>query len=230
MNAKWIVVPALLLLAAQAGAEEAPLLKTPNDMVNYSLGVGMARNLKRQGIEIDPEVVIRGFRDALAGGKLLMNEANLRKTMTAFQADVRRNQAAAIRTASVENRKKGEAFQAENRTKEGVVALPSGLQYKVIKAGSGPKPTDENSVEVYYRGSLLDGTEFDGTDPAGKPATFKVKGGIIPGWTEGLKLMPVGSKYQFIVPPPLAYGERGAGTDIGPNSTLIFEVELIGIK
>lgn len=230
MKPKWIIALGIVLMTAQALAEEASLLKTPKDMVNYSLGVGIARNFKRQGIEIDQELVIKGLRDVLSGGKLLMTEKELRKTMNDLQAEVRRNQAAAIRVATVENKKKGDAFLAENRTKEGVVSLPSGLQYKILKAGGGRKPTDADEVEVNYRGTLIDGTEFDSTERAGKPAVLKVKGGVIPGWSEALKLMPAGSKWQIVVPPPLAYGERGVGTEIGPNETLIFDVELLSIK
>jgi FKBP-type peptidyl-prolyl cis-trans isomerase FklB len=129
----------------------------------------------------------------------------------------------------VESKKEGDAFLAENKQKEGVVTLPSGLQYKIIKAGEGKKPKQEDTVVCHYRGTLINGTEFDGTHGPGEPATFKVTG-VVPGWREALKLMPVGSKWQLFIPPVLAYGERGAGATIGPNATLIYEVELLAIK
>jgi FKBP-type peptidyl-prolyl cis-trans isomerase len=149
--------------------------------------------------------------------------------MIAFQSDLMKKQSQGKQTAAEENKKTGEAFLAENKKKDGVVALPSGLQYKILKAGKGKKPTDGDKVECHYRGTLIDGTEFDSSYRRGEPATFPVNG-VIAGWTEALKLMPVGSKWQLFVPSQLAYKEHGAGADIGPNATLIFEVELLGIK
>ena len=230
MKLSWMTVFTLGVLAAQGSAEEAQALKTPKEKVSYGIGVDVARNFKRLGIDLDLDVLIRAMRDAYSDGKLLMSEEDLRATMSAYQADLRERQAAAVKKAAEDNKKAGDAFLAENKAKEGVVALPSGLQYKVLKAGDGKKPTEADMVECHYRSTLIDGTEFDSSYRRGQPATFKVKGGVIPGWTEALLLMPAGSKWQFFIPPQLAYGERGAGRDVGPNATLLFEVELLAIK
>jgi len=224
----WIFV--MILFAAYAGAQEGPMLKTEKDKVNYGIGVGIARNLQRQGIEVDLDTVIKGMRDILSGAKLAMTEEELDKTMTAFQLEMQKKMQDASKAAAERNRKEGEAFLAENAKKEGVVTLPSGLQYKILKQGEGKKPASQESVECHYRGTLIDGTEFDSSYKRGKPLVVKVDGGIIQGWSEALKLMPVGSKWQLFIPSNLAYGEKGAGSQIGPNSTLIFEVELLAIK
>lgn len=229
MTPKWIVALGLGFLAAQASAEEAPVLKTQKDKMSYSIGAEAGRNFKRLGVEVDTDLLVKGLRDALSGEKLLMTDEELRAAMTAYQAEVRQKQAQAARLAAENNKKAGDAFLAENTTKEGIVTLPSGLQYKILKAGDGKRPTEADRVECNYRGTLISGTEFDSSYRRGQPATFKVSG-VIPGWREALKLMPVGSKWQLFIPPQLAYGERGTGRDIGPNATLIFEVELLAIK
>lgn len=225
---KWTVILAILFLAAQVSAEETPVLKTQKEKVSYGLGVEMARNLKRQRIEADVDLVIKGLKDGLSGEKLLMPEEDLRMIMGAFQHELTRRQLLTLKMVAEENSKKGEAFLAENKAKEGVVTLPSGLQYKILKAGEGKKPTEADTVECHYRGTLINGAELDRSE-AGKPVTSKVTA-VIPGWREALQLMPVGSKWQLFIPPHLAYGEKGGGGKIGPNATLIFEVELISIK
>jgi FKBP-type peptidyl-prolyl cis-trans isomerase FklB len=225
----WVIVFGISFLAAQVNAEDALTLKSQKDKENYGVGVSVARNFKRQGIEIDMDLVVKGMKDELSGGKLLMSEKELRKTMTAFQAELRRKQRHAMRLAQEENRKKGEAFLAENAKKEGVVTLPSGLQYRILRQGTGKTPTDASTVEVNYRGTRIDGTEFDSSEE-GKPSTFSVKGGVIPGLREALKLMPEGSKWELFIPSQLAYGTRGAGIEIGPNETLVFELELVAVK
>ncbi len=229
MKLKWMAGLGLGLLAVQVSAQEPLALKTQKDKVSYTIGVQAARNFKSQGIDINPDLVVKGLRDALSGEKLLMTEDDVRATMTAFQEDLRQKQAQARKTAGEDNKKAGEAFLAENGKKEGVVSLPSGLQYKILKAGEGKKPTEADTIVCNYRGTLIDGTEFDSSYGSGKPATFGLKG-VIPGFREALKLMPVGSKWQFFIPPNLAYGERGAGNAVGPNATLVFEVELISIQ
>lgn len=223
----------LLIILSMTGcvlAQEAPVLKTEADKVNYGIGVGVVRNFINQGLSVDLDLVIRGMKDANSGAALLMTEEELAKTMNAFQKELRQRQAEALKAATEKNKKEGESFLAENSKKEGVTVLPSGLQYKILKTGEGKIPTDADSVECNYRGTFIDGKEFDNSYKMGKPVTFKVQGGVIPGWSEALKLMPVGSKWQVFIPSQLAYGERGAGSQIGPNVTLIFEIELLSIK
>jgi len=221
---------AVICFAGYLCAQEPATLKTEQDRVNYGIGVGVARNFQRQGIEVDLDLVIKGMRDMLSGAKLLMTEEELQKTMTAFQADLQKKLQDATKAAAEKNQKEGEAFLAENSKKEGVVTLPSGLQYKILKPGDGKKPSSQDSVECHYRGTFINGTEFDSSYKRGQPINLKLDGGVIAGWSEALKLMPVGSKWQIFIPSKLAYGETGAGSQIGPNSTLIFEVELLGTK
>ena len=230
MTLKWMAVLAVGLLAAQAIAEEPLVLKTQKDMESYAIGVEMARNFKRQGIEVNPDILMRGMKDVMTGDKLLLTDNDLLTTMNMFGSELRRKKASARLTASLDNKKEGEEFLAANKTKEGVVTLPSGLQYKILKAGEGKKPTEADTVECQYRGTLIDGTEFDSTYRAAKPAALKLSDiYLISGLREALKLMPVGSKWQLFIPHQLAYGQRGSGR-IGPNETLIYEVELVAIK
>lgn len=225
-----IAVLAVGLPAVQALAAEPEGLKTDKDKVNYGIGVSVVRNFQQQGMEVNLDMVFQGMKDALAGKKLLMDEMDLRKTLNAYQTELRRKQAVARAMAAMDNKKAGEEFLAENKKKEGVVTLPSGLQYKILKKGDGKNPTDADMVEFHYRGSFVNGTEFGSSYGDGNPAIVKVQeGGGIPGWSEALKLMPVGSKWQLFIPPQLAFGDKGKGR-IGPNETLIFEVELLAIK
>jgi len=221
--------------AAKPGQKPAPKvqpplkLKTEKDKVSYAIGLNVGRNLKRDSLEVDTSILLRGIKDAMAGGKTLLTDDEVRQVMTTLQADLRKKQAEKMQAATEANKKEGETFLAANKDKDGVVTLPSGLQYKILKEGTGPKPTATDSVVCNYRGTLLDGTEFDSSYKRGQPATFPVNG-VIKGWTEALELMSVGSKWQLFVPAELAYGLRGApGGTIGPNATLIFEVELISI-
>ena len=228
MKLKWMALLGIGLWAGPVSAQEPAVLNTPKEKVSYALGVGVARNFKRQGIEVDLDLLVKGLRDELAAQKLLLSEDDLRTTMKGFQEEMRQKQVEAAKLAAAANKKAGDAFLAENQKKEGVVALPSGLQYKILKAGDGKKPTDDDTVECQYRGTLINGTEFDSSQRVGKPVSFELKGAIA-GWKEALKLMPVGSKWQIFIPPQLAYGERSVGA-IGPDSTLIFEVELISVR
>jgi UDP-GlcNAc:undecaprenyl-phosphate/decaprenyl-phosphate GlcNAc-1-phosphate transferase len=221
---------AIFAIVGCAWAQESSELKTQQDKINYGIGVGVARNFKAQGLSVDLELVIRGMRDTLSGAMLLMTEEELAKTMYAFQQEVQQKQAQARKLAAEKNKKEGEAFLAENAKREGVTVLPSGLQYKILKTGDGKIPGNTDSVECHYRGTFIDGKEFDNSYKMGKPMIFKVQSGIIPGWSEALKLMPVGSKWQVFLPSQLAYGEKGAGSQIGPNVPLIFEIELLSIK
>ncbi len=195
---------------------------------HYAIGVGIGRSLHRDSVDVDPNVLLQGIKDALAGSKPLMTDDEIKSAMIALQGDVRQRQMQKMQLAAEANKRDGEAFLAANKTKPGVVTLPSGLQYKILKEGTGPKPTASDSVVCNYRGTLLDSTEFDSSYKRGQPATFQV-GQVIKGWTEALQLMPVGSKWELFIPAELAYGERGAGQNIGPNATLIFEVELLSI-
>jgi FKBP-type peptidyl-prolyl cis-trans isomerase len=229
MKLRCVLGVALGLWAMQMSAQEPAALKTPKDKTSYGMGVALARSFKSQGIDVDPELLVKGLKDVLSGEKLLMSDDDLRTTMTAFEEEVRQKQAQARSVAAENNKKAGDAFLAENARKDGVVVLPSGLQYKILKAGEGKKPTDTDTVMCQYRGTLIDGTEFDSSYRSGQPATFEVKG-VIPGFREALKLMPVGSKWQLVIPSEMAYGQRGAGNAIEPNATLIFEIELISIK
>jgi FKBP-type peptidyl-prolyl cis-trans isomerase FklB len=225
-----IMVAALFILAAApAGAQEKPALKDQKEKVSYIIGRDIGAKLKEQSVDIDPDILARGIKDGLSGARPLLSGPETREVMTAFEKELRAKQEAARKAAGEKNKKEGEAFLAENKKKEGVKTLPSGLQYKVIRPGTGKKPKAIDTVTTHYKGTLLDGTEFDSSYKRGKPATFAVNG-VIPGWTEALQLMEEGAKWQLFIPPNLAYGERGAGQVIGPQATLIFEVELISIQ
>jgi len=204
------------------------VLTTEKDKQSYAIGLNVGQSLHRDGIVVDPRIVARGLQDAMAGGKVLLTDDQIKTVMTDLKNQVRQQQEAKRQAAAETNKKDGAAFLAANATKAGVVVLPSGLQYKVLVAGTGPKPAADDKVVCNYRGTLLDKTEFDSSYKRGQPATFPVTG-VIKGWTEALQLMPVGSKWQLFIPADLAYGERGPGT-IGPNAVLIFEVELLSIQ
>jgi FKBP-type peptidyl-prolyl cis-trans isomerase FklB len=204
-------------------------LTTKKQKVSYALGMNIGSSLHKQPVELDPKILARGLEDAMSGGKTLLTEDEMRSVLTEAQTELKQQMEAKMKEESETNKKAGEAFLAANKTKEGVVALPSGLQYKILTQGNGAKPTLTDTVVCNYRGTLLDGTEFDSSYKRGQPATFPVNG-VIKGWTEALQLMPVGSKWQLFVPADLAYGDQARGPEIQPNSTLIFEVELLSIQ
>ena len=201
---------------------------TEKDKQSYAIGLSVGKGLHRDAIDVEPAFVLQGLKDAMADGKVLLTDDQIRTVMTDLQNEVRQKQEAKRLAETESNKKDGAAFLAANATKEGVVTLPSGLQYKILVAGTGPKPSATDSVVCNYRGTLLDNTEFDSSYKRGQPATFNV-GAVIKGWSEALQLMPVGSKWQLFIPPDLAYGERGKNP-IGPNATLVFEVELVSIQ
>jgi len=204
------------------------VLETEKDKESYAIGLNVGKGLHRDSIDVEPKILLQGIEDAMADGKLLLTDDETKTVLVDLQNQVRQKQEEK-RLALVEtNKKEGDAFLAANKTKEGVVTLPSGLQYKVLVAGTGAKPSAADTVVCNYRGTLLDNTEFDSSYKRGQPLTFTV-GGVIKGWTEALQLMPAGSKWQLFIPPDLAYGERGSGP-IGPNATLVFEVELVSIQ
>ena len=214
----------------RAPAKAAPLtLKTQKENTSYAMGMNFGTGLRKQSIDIDPAILARGLRDSFSSGKTLLTEDEARAVLTQLQSDVRKRQQDLAQQAAEVNKKQGLAFLEANKAKDGVVTLPSGLQYKVLQEGTGPKPAPTDTVVCNYRGTLLDSTEFDSSYNGGQPATFPVTK-VIKGWSEALQLMPVGSKWQLFVPADLAYGERGFGGQIGPNSTLIFEVELLSIQ
>ena len=228
-------VLAVLLVAAgctageKSGESKKVELTSVKDKVSYGIGMSMGRDFANQKIEVDPVILAQGIKDTLAGGPTLMTDEEAQTTLMNFQQEMMAKQEAEVQAMGEKNQAAGAAFLAENGTKEGVVTLPSGLQYKVLNEGTGKSPAKEDTVTVNYRGTLIDGTEFDSSYKRGEPATFPV-GGVIPGWTEALQLMKEGAKWQLFIPADLAYGERGAGPVIEPNSTLLFDVELISIQ
>jgi FKBP-type peptidyl-prolyl cis-trans isomerase len=224
----WMLIFVTALIAGQVSAEDQPTISKPADRVSYGIGIDAARKMKDLSMEVNVDLVVKGIKDELAG-KPLLSERDLRRTMTMFEVELKKRER--LRNAPVvpeANMKKGEAFLAENRKKQGVVTLPSGLQYKVLKEGSGKKPTDADTVELRYRGTLLDGKEFE-KSVEGKASAFEVATAI-PGLREALKLMPLGSMWQIFIPPKLGYGTEGRDRTIGPNTLLIYQVELLGIK
>ncbi len=237
MSPRWLAAALVLGLAPapviseEAAPAAAPaaesLFKSPREKFSYALGQSIGKSFKAQGVEADPDVLLRGIRDA-CGGTSVMTEEEIRATLMAFQKEMGARQAERAKVAGEKNRTEGEAFLEANKTKEGVKVTASGLQYKVIKAGEGKLPAATDSVTVHYRGTLIDGTEFDSSLKRGQPAQFQV-GGVIKGWSEALQLMSAGSTWQLVIPAHLAYGDRGAGPLIGPHAVLVFEVELISI-
>jgi FKBP-type peptidyl-prolyl cis-trans isomerase FklB len=213
----------------QPATKSSTALTTDREKQSYALGMNIARGLKGQLVDVDPAVLTRAIKDVLSGAKPLLTDEEAMDELKKLQAEVRDKQEAQRKELGDKNLKDGQEFLAANKTKPGVVTLPSGLQYKILTQGTGPKPTANETVVCQYRGTLLDGTEFDSSYKRGQAATFPVNR-VIKGWTEALELMPVGSKWQLFVPSDLAYGDRGAGNLIGPNATLIFEVELMSIQ
>jgi FKBP-type peptidyl-prolyl cis-trans isomerase FklB len=219
-----------LLIATGCTAQQKELeLKTDREKASYSIGMNLGKDFKSKEIEIDADILAQGIKDVFSGGKVLLTEEESQKTLMALQQEMMAKQEARSAEMTKKNKAEGEAFLAENAKKEGVKTLPSGLQYKIIEEGTGKTPSASDTVTVNYKGTLIDGTEFDSSYKRGQPATFPV-GGVIAGWTEALQLMKEGAKWQLFIPADLAYGERGAGQLIGPNATLIFDVELISIK
>lgn len=216
-------------LTAVVDAAEKEALKDQKDKVSYSLGADIGNSLKRQSIEVNPDALALGLKDALSNSKTLLTDKEMQEILAGFRKEMMAKQAEQFKAMSEKNKLDGEKFLAENKKKEGVMSLPSGLQYKVIKSGTGALPKETDTVMVHYTGALINGKEFDSSYKRGEPASFGLNG-IIQGWKEALLMMKTGSKWQLFIPSSLAYGERGAGRDIGPNSALIFEVELVSIK
>lgn len=226
-----LVFTALLLMIGGCPGKQqtAVKLESLQDKVSYGIGLRIGRDFKTQQVELNPELLMKGIEDGLGDSEPLLTDDQIRETMVAFQKEMMAREKARFEEAATKNKDEGEKFLEENAKKEGVVTLPSGLQYKVITEGAGTQPTAEDTVKVHYRGTLIDGTEFDSSYSRNEPAQFRV-GGVIPGWVEALQLMKEGSKWQLFIPADLAYGPQGAGQRIGPNATLVFEVELLEVN
>jgi FKBP-type peptidyl-prolyl cis-trans isomerase len=214
--------------AAKRPAAPAAPLQTAKQKASYAIGMNIGKGLKKDEVDVDGASLARGIRDAISGNKSLLTDEEAKSALMALATEVRAKQQAKLDQIAAVNKKEGDAFLAANKAKDGVVALPSGLQYKIEKEGNGPKPTAADSVTCNYRGTLIDGKEFDSSYKRGQPLTIPVSG-VIKGWTEAMQLMPVGSKWQLFIPPDLGYGNQAMGQDIQPGSTLIFEVELLSI-
>jgi FKBP-type peptidyl-prolyl cis-trans isomerase FklB len=218
-----------ILLAGICTAGEKTELKTENDRVNYSVGHQIGGDFKRQGVELNPQALVQGIEEALEGTEPLMTTDEMRTTLVDLKKRIMAAQREKATLTAAQNLKAAEAFLDENAKKEGVTTLPSGLQYIIRHEGNGATPEATDKVTVHYRGTLVDGTEFDSSYSRNKPASFGVNR-VIPGWNEALQLMQEGDKWQLFIPPKLGYAERGTGSKIPPNSALIFEVELISVN
>jgi FKBP-type peptidyl-prolyl cis-trans isomerase FklB len=230
MKVRGVMIFGMMLMASTALAAGTTELKTQKDKVSYAIGMDMGNSLKRNNVEVDPDILGQAIKAVITGEKTLLTDQEVRTTLTALQQELKGKMEEKMKAQGEKNKKEGEDFLAANKKKEGVKTLPSGLQYKVITPGTGKSPKATDTVSVQYKGTLIDGTEFDSSYKRGKPATFPVSG-VIKGWTEALQLMKEGAKWQLFIPSSLAYGETGtAGGPIGPNAVLVFEVELLSIE
>jgi FKBP-type peptidyl-prolyl cis-trans isomerase len=232
MSKHFVMILGLGLLACDVRAQDkktnAPLADD-KQRLSYAIGMSTGMNLKRLDVDVDLDTLAKATKDVVGGGPTLLTEQEMRDVLSKFSQDMRAKQQEKIKLLSEKNKKEGETFLAENKNKPGVITLPSGLQYQILKDGSGDSPTPDDNVTVNYRGTLLDGTEFDSSEKHHQAFTTKVAGGIIKGWTEALELMKPGSKWKIFLPPDLAYGARGT-QGIAPESALIFEIELLSVN
>ncbi|MEP6663845.1 MAG: FKBP-type peptidyl-prolyl cis-trans isomerase [Verrucomicrobiota bacterium] len=215
-------------LITASRAEDPIVLKTQKEKVSYSLGLEMGNGMKQQKLDIDPNILVAGFRAGFAGDKALLTSAEQKQVVDAFEAELQTRMEKETKELPEKNKKEGESFLAANQKKEGVTTLPSGLQYQVIQEGKGESPKLTDRVTTHYRGTLLNGIEFDSSYSRNEPSSFTLKQ-VIKGWQEALQLMKPGAKWQLFIPSNLAYGEAGVGRMIGPNAALIFEIELVSI-
>jgi FKBP-type peptidyl-prolyl cis-trans isomerase FklB len=229
MKSLWTSLLAVAVFAGILYPEEAPKINGEIDKINYSLGYQIGGDFKRQGVEIRPELVVKGIQDALSGPATLMTPEEMNRTLVELKRKIVADQQAALQKEAEENLALGKAFLEANGKKDGVVTLPSGLQYRVIRQGTGPSPASTDKVTVQYKGTLIDGTEFDSSYKRGQPAIFQADQ-VIKGWNEALQLMKEGAKWELFIPPALAYGNRSIGDIIKPNSALVFEVELLSVE
>jgi FKBP-type peptidyl-prolyl cis-trans isomerase FklB len=232
----WLLTKPWVACLILAGTCTLPLQAAdplpPDDTkgrLSYGIGMNLGMQWRDQDIDVDPDILLQGMKDAMRGGPMRMTEEEMRQTLTAYQEEHRARLTAKRQQMAVTNLAQSREFLEQNKSQSGVVELPSGLQYRVLEEGEGASPRATDLVTVHYRGTLIDGTEFDSSHRRGQPANFNVSN-VIPGWTEGLQLMKPGARYEFFIPPNLAYGERGSGPNIGPNSALIFDVELISFQ
>lgn len=216
-------------MSASVAAEEAITLNTDKDKLSYSIGADLGKNFTTQGIEVSPAAMAKGLQDGMSGKALMMTEEQMKESLNKFQKDLMAKRNDEFKKKAETNKARGDAFLNENKSKPGVITLASGLQYKILEAGTGVKPNKEDTVTVEYTGHLIDGQVFDSTEKTGKPAVFKVSQ-VIPGWTEALQLMPSGSTWEIYIPSALAYGARSIGGPIGPNETLVFKIRLLSVK
>ncbi|MDH3998770.1 MAG: FKBP-type peptidyl-prolyl cis-trans isomerase [Desulfuromonadales bacterium] len=226
-----VLFAAIVLVACateETTAKVEPALDTSKNRISYTIGVDIGKGFKNQNMDLDADILLSGLKDAMAGKELRMTDEEMVAEIQAFQQQMQEKQASEMQSAAEDNLKAGEAFLAENAKQEDITVTESGLQYRIVEPGSGESPGPADEATVHYRGTLIDGVQFDSSIDRGQPATFPV-GGVIPGWTEALQLMKPGAKWQIFIPSALAYGERGAGQSIGPNATLIFDVELISV-
>lgn len=223
------IVPAMIALMAFSASSASAALSSEKDKLSYTIGADIGSNFHAQGIEVEPDVFLQGLEDGLAGKQLQISDKEMEAVLKKFQSEMMAKKMSQMKEMSAKNKKEGEAFFAENKKKAGVVTLPDGLQYKILEAGKGAKPSKTDTVTVEYTGKLINGTVFDSTEKTGKPVSFKVNQ-VIPGWTQALQLMPAGSTWEVYIPSSLAYGERGVGGPIGPNESLIFKIHLVSVS
>ncbi len=221
MKTRLLVAISLCIATVGASAGEATP-KTDDEKFSYAIGYQIAESVKRQGMEVDVDSLIQAIRDDLTGTPLRISQPEMQAAVVAYQQKK-------FEELSDKNQKAGKKYLAANKKKPGIVELPSGLQYRIVEEGSGEKPVSSDTVKVHYRGTLIDGTEFDSSYARGEPVTFQIAN-IINGWQQALILMSEGAKWQVFIPPALAYGSGGAGQNIGPNETLVFEIELVSIE
>lgn len=230
MKFVWIAVITVFFMACQSNTQDkAHVMKSSKDTVSYSIGMNIGRDMKRQSIDIDPDILAQGIKDILNGSKQQITDEQAQSAMMAFQQEMHMKTEQKKKEDGEKNKKESAAFLESNKAKEGVKTTASGLQYKVITEGKGAKPTADQTVSVNYRGTLIDGTEFDSSTKHGKPGEFALTQ-VVKGWGEALQMMSIGSKWQIVLPPELGWGDQGAPPLIGPNAVVIFEVELLGIK
>jgi FKBP-type peptidyl-prolyl cis-trans isomerase FklB len=229
MKSIILVILGAMMASQSLEAQDTKSISTKRQKISYGIGLDMGRTIRQQEASVDLDALVKGLKDGVSNTAPVVPESELQALLEVYAKEMMEKQAAKAKDQGDKNRKAGEAFLVENKKKGGVTTLPNGIQYRILKEGSGPKPTKDKTVVCHYRGTLIDGTEFDSSYKRNEPATFPL-GRVIQGWQEVFPLMPVGSKWEVVIPAALAYGERGAGGMIGPNATLVFEIELVAIQ